>query len=253
MTIPTIRVWLGGSFDPVHVGHVAMLQHVYQRLRQAAPHAPIKASFLPTAGSPLKHSPTANAHRLVMLELALTQAPHLHLDDHEIHQPPPVYTIDTLTAFAKRYPDDVRIFVLGGDSAASLHHWRRGDELLDWANLWVIARAGQNDTSTQPTSATLTQFFCRDQNIISQQVADLINTHQNLILIDDFVPPTIASRDIRAWLARLGQIQLAPTDNMARCDALLAKLDAALPPAVLAYIVQQHLYGVSSHLPTSLS
>ncbi|WP_290000751.1 hypothetical protein [Faucicola atlantae] len=51
---PTIRVWLGGSFDPVHVGHVAMLQHVHQRLRQAVPDLPIVASFLPTAGSPLK-------------------------------------------------------------------------------------------------------------------------------------------------------------------------------------------------------
>lgn len=252
MTIPTIRVWLGGSFDPVHVGHVAMLQHVYQRLRQAAPHAPIKASFLPTAGSPHKHSPTANAHRLVMLELALTQAPHLHLDDHEIHQPPPVYTIDTLTAFAKRYPDDVRIFVLGGDSAASLHHWRRGDELLDWANLWVIARAGQNDTATPSIDKALRQFFSPQQNIIAEQTLDLINTHKNLILIDDFMPPKTASRDIRAWLARLGQIQLAPTDNMARRDALLAKLDAALPPAVLAYIRQHNLYGVNCNLPTHL-
>lgn len=252
MTIPTIRVWLGGSFDPVHVGHVAMLQHVYQRLRQAAPHAPIKASFLPTAGSPLKHSPTANAHRRAMLQLVLAQTPSLNLDEYEIHQPPPVYTIDTLTAFAKRYPDDVRIFVLGGDSAASLHHWRRGDELLDWANLWVIARAGQNDTATQPTSATLTQFFCRDQNIISQQVTDLINTHQNLILIDDFVPPTIASRDIRAWLADLGQANLAPTDHAMSRDVLLTNLHNALPPAVLAYIRQHNLYGVNCNLPTHL-
>lgn len=249
---PTIRVWLGGSFDPVHVGHVAMLQHVHQRLRQAVPDLPIVASFLPTAGSPLKASPTANAHRLAMLQLVLAKIPYLTLDDSEIHQPPPVYTINTLITFAKRYPNDIRIFVLGDDSASNLARWRRGDELLDWANLWIIARAGQNDAATPSIDKALRQFFSPQQNIIAEQTLDLINTHKNLILIDDFMPPTTASRDIRAWLADLGQANLAPTDHAMSRDVLLTNLHNALPPAVLAYIRQHNLYGVNCNLPTHL-
>lgn len=246
-TTPTLRVWLGGSFDPVHVGHVAMLQHVYQCLHQAVPDWPIVASFLPTAGSPLKNSPTANAHRLAMLECVLADVPDLALDDSEIHQSPPVYTIDTLTAFAKRYPDDVRIFVLGGDSAASLSRWRHGDVLLDWANLWVMARTGQSHMTPHALATTLAQFFAAKQNILTKQACDLINSHTNLIFIDDFVPPMVASRDIRAWLADLGQMDGACRHATAPRDALLASLNAALPAAVLAYILQHGLYGTNPH------
>lgn len=246
---PTIRVWLGGSFDPIHRGHIAMLQHVYHQLTQAAPNVPIVASFLPTAGSPLKTAPTDYVHRRAMLRLVLAQMPSLSLDEYEIHQPPPVYTIDTLTEFAKRYPDDIRLFVLGGDSAVNLKYWRRGNELLNWASLWVIARTDPYEAATNldRVAQTLQAFFSDGQNLITQRIGDLINTDKNLILIDDFTPPMVASRDIRSWLAALGR-----TTSPDQWGKLLAQLNTALPPAVLHYILQQSLYGVNFKPPECL-
>ena len=55
MTMPRgIRVWLGGSFDPVHLAHLQMIAHVYHELMRAFPNVDIIAKLLPTAGSPLK-------------------------------------------------------------------------------------------------------------------------------------------------------------------------------------------------------
>ena len=80
MTMPRgIRVWLGGSFDPVHLAHLQMIAHVYHELMRAFPNVDIIAKLLPTAGSPLKTQPTSNQQRLQMLLLAIDDVPFCRL------------------------------------------------------------------------------------------------------------------------------------------------------------------------------
>lgn len=137
-----IRVFFGGSFDPVHDGHLGIVRHIYRTL--SAQNLTFDISFLPTAGNPFKGNPTAPTHRLAMLDLACEILKNKHIIAHicpfEIHQTPPVYTIDTVKLLNKKYPNDELIFVMGGDSLSSLHRWKDYDELLKLVQIWAVAR-----------------------------------------------------------------------------------------------------------------
>ena len=78
----------GGSFDPVHLGHVATAEELLRRL-------PLREiRFLPAARSPLKAAGSRAGDRLAMLQLALSGKQGLTIDERELHRPPPSYTID---------------------------------------------------------------------------------------------------------------------------------------------------------------
>ena len=243
MTMPRcIRVWLGGSFDPVHLAHLQMITHVYHELMRAFPNVDIIAKLLPTAGSPLKTQPTSNQQRLEMLRLAIDDVPFLSIDETELQCQPPVYSFHTLSEFKQRYPNDLLIFVLGQDSVEQLDRWYRGFELLSLTNLWVLPRPAlgslsPNLSQTLHQNALATKDKPPSINIDNRLVPfiihspkDLINQTTNHIYIDKFVVPDIASRDIRAWLYS--------TEARQRQQARLS-----LPSQVYRYIVEHQLYA----------
>nr|WP_312276825.1 nicotinate (nicotinamide) nucleotide adenylyltransferase [Moraxella sp. CTOTU46711] len=243
MTMPRcIRVWLGGSFDPIHLAHLQMIAHVYHELMRAFPNVDIIAKLLPTAGSPLKTQPTSNQQRLEMLRLAIHDVPFLSIDETELQCQPPVYSFHTLSEFKKRYPNDLLIFVLGQDSVEQLDKWYRGFELLSLTNLWVLPRPAldslshnlnknlnQNALATTDKTPRLT-IDNRLVPFIIHSPKDLINQTTNHIYMDKFVVPDIASRDIRAWIYS--------TEARQRQQAWLS-----LPSQVYRYIVEHQLYA----------
>lgn len=237
-----IRVWLGGSFDPIHLAHLQMITHVYHELMRAFPNVDIIAKLLPTAGSPLKTQPTSNQQRLQMLSLAIHDVPFLSIDETELQCQPPVYSFHTLSEFKQRYPNDLLIFVLGQDSVEQLDKWYRGFELLSLTNLWVLPRPAlgslsPNLSQTLHQNALATKDKPPSINIDNRLVPfiihspkDLINQTTNHIYIDKFVVPDIASRDIRAWIYS--------TEARQRQQARLS-----LPSQVYRYIVGHQLYA----------
>ena len=243
MTMPRcIRVWLGGSFDPIHLAHLQMIAHVYHELMRAFPNVDIIAKLLPTAGSPLKTKPTSNQQRLQMLLLAIDDVPFLSIDETELQCQPPVYSFHTLSEFKQRYPNDLLIFVLGQDSVEQLDRWYRGFELLSLTNLWVLPRPALGSLS-QNLNKNLNQNALANTDKTSQlnidnrlvpfiiySPKDLINQTTNHIYIDKFVVPDIASRDIRAWLYS--------SEAQQRQQARLS-----LPSQVYRYIVKHQLYA----------
>ncbi len=247
MTMPRcIRVWLGGSFDPIHLAHLQMITHVYHELMRAFPNVDIIAKLLPTAGSPLKNKPTSNQQRLQMLSLAIDDVPFLSIDETELQCQPPVYSFHTLSEFKQRYPNDLLIFILGQDSVEQLDKWYRGFELLSLTNLWVLPRPAlgslshnlkqnlnQNafaNTDKPPSINSSINIDNRLVPFIIHSPKDLINQTTNHIYIDKFVVPDIASRDIRAWLYSAEARQ--------RQQARLS-----LPSQVYRYIVEHQLYA----------
>lgn len=243
MTMPRcIRVWLGGSFDPVHLAHLQMITHVYHELMRAFPNVDIIAKLLPTAGSPLKTQPTSNQQRLEMLRLAIDDVPFLSIDETELQCQPPVYSFHTLSEFKQRYPNDLLIFVLGQDSVEQLDKWYRGFELLSLTNLWVLPRPALGSLS-QNLNKNLNQNALANTDkppsinidnrlvpFIIHSPKDLINQTTTHIYIDKFVVPDIASRDIRAWIYS--------TEAEQRQQARLS-----LPSQVYRYIVEHQLYA----------
>ena len=247
MTMPRcIRVWLGGSFDPIHLAHLQMIAHVYHELMRAFPNVDIIAKLLPTAGSPLKTKPTSNQQRLEMLALAIGDVPFLSIDETELQCQPPVYSFHTLSEFKQRYPNDLLIFVLGQDSVEQLDKWYRGFELLSLTNLWVLPRPAlgslshtlhqnlnQNLNPNALANTDKTPRLTIDNRLVPfiiHSPKDLINQTTNHIYIDKFVVPDIASRDIRAWLYS--------TEARQRQQARLS-----LPSQVYRYIVEHQLYA----------
>lgn len=127
----------GGTFDPVHNGHLLLARQVL-----AGGHAS-QVVFLPAAVPPHKaRRPISPArHRLAMLERALADQPQCTVSDYELQRPPPSYTIDTADHFNALYGDHWR-WLIGSDSLQDLHHWYRARDLVQRCRFLVYRRPG---------------------------------------------------------------------------------------------------------------
>jgi nicotinate-nucleotide adenylyltransferase len=127
----------GGSFDPIHAGHVLPVRKAISEL------ALDRVYFLPTAHPP--HKPGRKLApalaRFAMVELALLHEPGMYASDAELDSEP-VYTVDSLTRFRRQDPAAALHLILGSDSLAALPTWRRWEEILDLAHLVVLTRPG---------------------------------------------------------------------------------------------------------------
>lgn len=130
---------LGGSFNPVHWGHLLVAQAAREELNLD------QVFFLPAAQSPFKPNLTlAPARlRLQMLRLALAGRPEFAVDDQELRRGGVSYTIDTVRNYAARYPQAVIYYLIGGDHVAQLPQWREASELARLVRFMVIPRPGQ--------------------------------------------------------------------------------------------------------------
>ncbi len=136
---PRRRVGLfGGSFDPIHRGHVAPVQRARRELGLE------RVVYLPTARPP--HKPKrefAPAYRrFAMVEMALLGEDGLYASGHELTLGRPAYTMETVEHFAARWPDADLHLLVGGDSFAELSTWHRWQELVAAVELVVLARPG---------------------------------------------------------------------------------------------------------------
>ncbi|MGI9456001.1 MAG: nicotinate-nucleotide adenylyltransferase [Aeoliella sp.] len=129
----------GGSFDPVHLGHLELARQCQQQAHLD------KVWFLPAANQPLKESgPVASDDdRCAMLELALTSDLSWIVDRTEIDRGGVSYTVDTLREIRGRQPGEDLFFLMGADSLHDLPEWREPEAILELATPLVVARAGE--------------------------------------------------------------------------------------------------------------
>jgi nicotinate-nucleotide adenylyltransferase len=129
---------LGGSFDPVHHGHLIAADRAAEALGLET------VLFVPCARQPLKQEgPFATAEqRLTMLRLALGNYARFALETCELERPAPSYTVDTLRHIQQRWPDERLVLILGADAAATLPRWRAADEVARLAEIAVLTRPG---------------------------------------------------------------------------------------------------------------
>lgn len=126
--------FFGGSFDPVHLGHLRIAEDVREFFGLE------KIVFIPASISPLKSHTNASAEdRLNMLNLSIKDNPYFELSDYEIKKEGKSYTIDTALYFAKILPYKP-VFILGTDSILTFHKWKNPKELLNIANFIVVGR-----------------------------------------------------------------------------------------------------------------
>lgn len=128
----------GGSFDPVHHGHLIVGQVAAERLKLDS------LRFVPAREQPFKAGQhhTASEHRSAMLSLAVAGAPSLSVDRSELNRSGPSYTVDTLRQLRKQEPDAEFVLLLGADAARELPAWREADRLPELARIVVFGRPG---------------------------------------------------------------------------------------------------------------
>jgi len=141
---------LGGSFDPVHHGHLIAADRAAEALGLD------RVLFVPCARQPLKpRGPVASADdRRAMLALALAGHPRFVLEAMELERPGPSFTVDTLRALHAREPRERFVLILGADAAAELPRWRAADEVARLAEIAVLTRPGVPEVA----SAFVTHF-----------------------------------------------------------------------------------------------
>ena len=278
---PAIRAYLGGSFDPVHNGHLQMALYVYQSLLPIAKQQQreLQVSLLPNARSPFKADSTDPKHRLTMLKLAIKDTP-LQINELELWQTPPVYTIDSVKTLRARYPHDSLIFIMGMDSAQSLDKWKNGLALTDHVNLWVFNRLSigentpiNNDTNAETDkklvntdliasnpSALQSQLPVSLQHFITDSATDLVapalksltassnlkNAAQGRIYIDPRPVAAISSTQVRQQLRKQGSQNATLQPINAIINPTVPNSFAKwLNPAVYQYIIDHQLYSAA--------
>lgn len=141
----------GGSFDPIHNGHLQMAQEVLELLQLD------ELRFLPCHIPPHKKGLVATAEqRLEMLNCALETYPQFGVDTREMDDPSPSYSYLTLAKMRAELGAEVSLaFIMGMDSWNTLPHWYRWKDLLSVANLVVVRRPGYSDGADQNIDASL--------------------------------------------------------------------------------------------------
>ncbi|VVD61063.1 nicotinate (nicotinamide) nucleotide adenylyltransferase [Pandoraea capi] len=225
--IPAVRRIgvLGGTFDPIHTGHLALGALFAGTL------ALDELILMPAGQQPQKQGSTDAGHRLAMTrlaaeglaaELAVTHpSTQVIVSTREIERAGPSYTVDTLRDMRRDIGPDVSLSLLiGSDQLVRLDTWHAWRELFDYAHVCAAARPG---FSRDTASAQLRDVFAqREETALGVQ-----STPCGGILIDDSLAVDISATELRATLAH-AQDAATPPEN--------------LPEPVWQYIRAQHLY-----------
>ena len=211
---------LGGSFDPVHAGHVA-LAALFQQLLQ-----PEQLRIVP-AGNPWQKAPLhANAaDRIAMLDLAFEAAKlPIVIDRQEIERDGPSFTIDTLRSVrAEVGPAASVVFLMGADQLMHLDTWRDWRELFALAHIGVAARPGYS-----LAAASLPPAVAETISVRQGSLDQLRTTPSGKVFLAETLAVDISATQIRAALREQDSVALEPR--------------SLIPPVVLDYIQQHQLY-----------
>ncbi|CAG0972542.1 nicotinate-nucleotide adenylyltransferase [Methylophilaceae bacterium] len=197
---------LGGTFDPIHYGHLRMAEELADILSLDT------VRFIPAATPPHRQQPgTIAAHRAAMVGLAVAGNPRFIMDERELHRDGVSYTIDTIISLREELGKETAIcLIMGSDAFVRLDTWHRWSELLDYCHLVLVQRP--NMASLQENLPVALQAVLQDHatpdpstlrsssagRISVQQIAaldisataireDLLNRHSPRYLLPDSV------------------------------------------------------------------
>ncbi|MBL8511626.1 MAG: nicotinate-nucleotide adenylyltransferase [Betaproteobacteria bacterium] len=206
----------GGTFDPIHLGHVSIARLATQAL-------PLSQLIVLPAGNPWQRGrqPLASAEaRLAMLHLAFDDDAKIIIDDRELRRSGPTYTVDTLTELRHTLGHHVPlVWLIGADAFAKLDSWHRWQDLFGLTHFAVTPRAG---IAAPVMSEQLTTWLAGRE----VGLTDLAQGPSGWFVKLDITAPPTSSTQIRGLLA-----ERLPVRGL-------------VPDTVCDYIEQHHLYSL---------
>lgn len=147
---------MGGTFDPIHVGHLILGESAYQQFHLE------KVLFMPSGNPPHKPNREGRAsleERIEMVRLAITDNPHFELSLEEAHDKGYTYTKETLERLTKNHPDTEYYFIMGADSLFSFEQWKDPQRISRLAILVAATRYHVNDYELEGAISHLKDLF----------------------------------------------------------------------------------------------
>ncbi len=166
---------MGGTFDPVHYGHLVTAEEAYHSFRLD------RVVFVPSGHPPHKLDKviTSPAHRYMMTVLATMNNPHFEVSSVEIDRPGPSYAVDTVAAFRQKYPHDTALyFITGADAILEMLGWKDSATLLRMCDFVAATRPGYS--------------------IADGKIAEVFGEHASRVHFFEVPALAISSTDIRA-------------------------------------------------------
>jgi len=209
---------LGGTFDPVHNGHLHLATTFLKELDLA------ELRFIPLNNPPHRPGPLASAEqRLQMLKLATENDVHLQVDDCELRRDGVSYTIDTLKDLQSRFSESSLCLLMGIENFKTLNTWHQWQSLLGYAHIVIANRPGSDDNIDNEEIKNFMNIF------MTTAIDDLHQQAAGCILKLDIPMLDISSTQIR---------------NDFRSDQKSnVKSESLLPDKVLDFIQTHHLYN----------
>jgi len=180
---------LGGTFNPIHNGHLRVALELYERLNLK------EVRLIPSANPPHREPSVKAELRLKMVQVAIENVSGLCVDDRELRHAKPSYTIETLESLRFDYPNESLCLILGTDAFLKLDTWHRWKDLLKFAHLLIIQREGYIFLEDHK----MTNFLAKHQ---VTDFKDLIKKNTGLIFIQDIPKLDISATYIRDLLAQ---------------------------------------------------
>lgn len=178
----------GGTFDPVHLGHLSVAW-------EAAELLDAEVRLVPANVPPHRPAPTASAaERVAMLRSALQGQTRLTLDTRELQRSGPSYTVDTLVALRAEQGGRALVLLIGADMFAKLPAWHRWRDLFELAHIGVLSRPGISAQLPEPLQCEMDRRRLAD-------VRDLVHLPAGKIVQLEVTPLEISATRIRSLLA----------------------------------------------------
>ena len=212
---------LGGTFDPVHWGHLRIASETAAALKLP------EVRLMPSQSPVHRATPGATSeHRLAMLRLAVAEVPGLAVDDRELTRDTPSYTVLTLESLRADFPLRPLIWLIGVDAFVHVNQWFKWPRLFELAHFVVLNRPGF--AVSQALSPALAEVW---QGRLTRSAETLAETTHGSIYLHTVTPQAISATSIRNTIAT------------GASDAALLRF---LPQPVLAYIRAHQLYRPAS-------
>ncbi len=179
----------GGTFDPVHYGHLRTAFEMLQALDFG------EVRFIPCGDPPHRgHTFASAAQRLAMVQAAVSSQPGFVVDDREVRRDGPSFSVDTLRSLRGEFPDTPMGLIVGMDAFLGLPEWHRWDEILDLAHIIVAHRPGWRAPDYGALGDLLAERGTHSVERLHTAIAGLVHIHAVTQL-------EIASTDIRELIA----------------------------------------------------